>query len=234
MRITYLSNSGFCVEVGDDYLVFDCHNPRGQPALACETLRQYRTVTVFISHSHGDHYARDIWKTENARFAAAFDIDVPSPYKGVCTSFRPGDATEINGLSVRAFGSTDEGVSFYVERGDVALFHAGDLNDWHWRDEGGETFAREAEDAFLRELTKIKAAKLKPIDMAFFPVDPRIGSDYYRGALLFAKAMRPKRFMPMHFGKTYAPPKTFIADMAPYTKLLTPPAMGETIETARP
>ena len=42
----------------------------------------------------------------------------------------PGD------IKVKAYGSTDAGVSFLVTTsGGRKIFHAGDLNDWHWQDD---------------------------------------------------------------------------------------------------
>lgn len=229
MRITYLSNSGFALENANELLVFDCHNPKKQAALDANLLQAKKSVTAFISHIHGDHYSTDIWGLPNTRFIAGFDVPVPSPVSALCTNLRPGEQATVNGLHITAYGSTDEGVSFYVQWGETTVFHAGDLNDWHWRDEGGEDYAHKQELLFMQELERIQQNEQPPV-LAFFPVDPRMGTDYYRGAILFAQAMRPKYFMPMHFGRQFAPPPSFFEQIAPYTTLLTPPEMGNSID----
>jgi L-ascorbate metabolism protein UlaG (beta-lactamase superfamily) len=37
-------------------------------------------------------------------------------------------------------------------------------------------------------------------DLAMFPVDPRLGKDYWKGALQFIDAVHPHLLAPMHFG----------------------------------
>ncbi|MEL7602952.1 MAG: MBL fold metallo-hydrolase [Bacillota bacterium] len=220
MKITYLGNSGFALERDGGILVIDCYNPAQHPLLSDVSLSTMRTVTALISHSHSDHYSPDIWKLKNARFAAGFDVPAPM---GV-PKMRPGQAVAPNSMQVTAYGSTDEGVSFHIVWDGVSIFHAGDLNDWHWRDEGGEAYARDAQARFLTELERIKAG-VKNIDLAFFPVDPRMGSDYYRGAILFCQELHPVRLMPMHFGKSFRPPQQFYEEIAPLTTLLEPPTV---------
>ena len=43
----------------------------------------------------------------------------------------------LKGVKIKAFGSTDIGISFLVSVDGVDIFHAGDLNWWHWWDEDG-------------------------------------------------------------------------------------------------
>ncbi len=220
MKITYLGNSGFALERDGGMLVIDCYNPAQHPLLSDFSLSTMHYVTALVSHAHSDHYSPDIWKLKNARFAAGFDVPAPM---GV-PKIRPGQTVLPNGMQVTAYGSTDEGVSFHIVWDGVSIFHAGDLNDWHWRDEGGETYARDAEARFQAELGRIKAG-VKNIDLAFFPVDPRMGSDYFRGAILFCQELHPVRLMPMHFGKSFCPPQQFYEEIAPLTTLLEPPAL---------
>lgn len=229
MQITYLSNSGFLLEQDDEALIFDCYNPKKQTALRDEALLKKSAVTAFVSHVHGDHYSPDIWKLAGAQFVVSFDVPAPGELRPRVTVLHPGESAAVNGIRVRAYGSTDEGISFYVQWREHAIFHAGDLNDWHWRDESDEAYVRQAEEHFLRELARIRENEQPPL-LAFFPVDPRMGTDYYRGAILFAKTMRPKYFIPMHFGGRFAPPQAFFEEIAPYTELLAPPEMGRSIK----
>ena len=48
---------------------------------------------------------------------------------------KKGDCYADDVLRVHAFGSTDVGISFLVEAEGKKIFHAGDLNNWHWMDE---------------------------------------------------------------------------------------------------
>jgi L-ascorbate metabolism protein UlaG (beta-lactamase superfamily) len=109
------------------------------------------------------------------------------------------------GVQVKSFGSTDEGLSFLVQADGLSIFHAGDLNWWHWK---GETKAERdwAESIFKAEIAKIGSPA---IDVAFFPVDPRLEEFYSIGAEYFAAKLQPKLLVPMHFGDTYATTKAF-------------------------
>lgn len=224
MKITYLGNSGFALERDGGILVVDCYDPEKHTLLSDGSLAQMRYATALVSHVHRDHYSPEIWNLNGARFAAGFDVPAPV---GV-PKMRPGQTVAPNGMQVTAYGSTDEGVSFHIAWDGVSVFHAGDLNDWHWRDEGGDDYARTEEAKFLQELAKIRAG-IQNIDLAFFPVDPRMGSDYYRGAILFCKEMHPVRFMPMHFGKAFKPPQAFYEEIASLTTLLEPPAIDKSM-----
>ena len=48
-------------------------------------------------------------------------------------------------LRIQAFGSTDVGISFLIHLQGKSIFHAGDLNNWHWSEESTEQEIRKAE-----------------------------------------------------------------------------------------
>ena len=79
---------------------------------------------------------------------------------------------------------------------EYTIFHAGDLNLWHWRDVSTVREIAQAEDAFYAAMKPLEKEK---IDVAFFPVDPRQGSLYDAGALYFLMSVKPRLMIPMHF-----------------------------------
>lgn len=89
-----------------------------------------------------------------------------------------------------------------IEGEEKRIFHAGDLNNWHWAEESTAEESRESEDHFLRELDCL-AGEVEQVDMALFPVDPRLGKDYMRGACQFIDRIHPRWFAPMHFWEKY-------------------------------
>lgn len=220
MQIRYLGNSGFAFLWEERLLVVDCYNPGAHPWLF-ESAASKQSVTVLASHRHSDHFSKDMLTLPHATFLFGYDIRAEAN----ANYLRPGEEAVVNGFSVRAFGSTDEGVSFAVQTEDgTRLFHAGDLNNWHWRDEGGDDYAKQAETQFLAELELVRAGVPSPA-LACFPVDPRMGSDYFRGAVQFASALRPRLFVPMHFGAAFNPPAAFFKEMQPLTTLFTQPLL---------
>ncbi len=118
-----------------------------------------------------------------------------------------GEATA-TGMSRSGPTGADEGVSFHVLMGGLSVFHAGDLNCWHWPEESTEEESRRAIAEFEREMAEIAQNVVEP-DVAFFPVDPRMAADYDRGALYFARTVRPRLFVPMHFRKETRAPTAF-------------------------
>ena len=99
-------------------------------------------------------------------------------------------------ISVTAYDSTDLGVSFLVTAFGMNIFHAGDLNLWHWRQESSLHEIEAAEEAFYKACDPIPA---DTIDLAMFPVDPRQGMMYDAGANHFIMSKKPRLFIPMHW-----------------------------------
>lgn len=227
--ITYLSNSGYALLYNGNLLVFDCYNPTSHALSGWLKENVNENTTVFISHTHADHYSKDIFLLPANDYVLSFDIRAPKQADKNIITLSPGENARVNGLEVRAFGSTDEGVSFYVNIDGLSVFHAGDLNYWHWLDEGGESYAKEALLSFNSVMQKIRA-DIGSLDLAFFPVDPRLGSDYYRSAVMFAELMKPKYLMPMHFGREYNKNEAFVSEMESLTILLDPPDRGKSLE----
>ncbi len=186
--VTYLEHSGFLVEADGKQLVFD-YLGKG--------LDESRLTdgVVFVSHAHRDHCSSEalgLIERDRARGVVSFDVKRKGPWQTV----RPGDRVDAGGVHVRAFRSTDQGVSFLAEAGGTRVFHAGDLNFWHWRAESTPAEVAEARRAFDRAIAEIEG---EPVDIAMFPVDPRMGEGYDEGAMEFARRVRPALLIPMHY-----------------------------------
>ena len=83
--------------------------------------------------------------------------------------------------------------------GGLNIFHAGDLNLWHWREESTLRQIAEAEERFNAAMAPIEQLH---IDIAMFPLDPRMGGMFDAGANHFIMAVKPRVFIPMHwFGR---------------------------------
>ncbi len=205
MRVTYLFHSGFTVQAGDELLVFDYWAPRG-PLLTAADLAGFRQVSVFVSHGHHDHFDPAIygWRAENVRYVLSGDI--PPHHEG--SRIAPGQTLSLPGMSVTALPSTDQGVAFLVESGGRTVFHAGDLNLWHWPQESTAGEVRAARDAFLSAVAPLAG---RQIDLCMFPVDPRQGDGFDEGALWVLEHIRPRVFLPMHFASDPAALQGFAA-----------------------
>ena len=232
ISVEYLGGSGFLVSLGDIGMLFDASEtgPDQRKLPDKETLSRFRKLYVFISHHHDDHFSPTVYDLCGADAAYILGFDIPQPYRGVRMS--PGDEQTFGSVTVHAYGSTDEGVSFLVRFAGITLFHAGDLNLWHWRDESSITEIEAAERAFYDCVAPIPSQK---IDVAFFPVDPRQGSMYDAGAGYFIMTVKPKVFIPMHFqGRPDVAMRFAVTGETPFTRIVALDAAGDHIDLHLP
>ena len=200
--VTYFHNSGLSVAIEDTLLIFDywCgENGAALPPAARITdaeLKSYARVLVFVSHEHEDHFDEIIyrWDYEHLPITYIVSDDLPIGKRG--KRMKPGDTMTVDGVEIAAFDSTDKGVSFYVTVDGLHIFHAGDLNLWHWREESTPREIARAEADFYAAVDPLTRV---PIDIAMFPVDPRMGGLYDAGANHFVMAVKPSVFIPIHW-----------------------------------
>jgi L-ascorbate metabolism protein UlaG (beta-lactamase superfamily) len=147
---------------------------------------------------------------EGANLKWIFSDDILSKIfnkKNLCFLAK-GDVYRDERVLIKAYGSTDEGVSFYMEAGGKKIFHAGDLNNWHWNEEETKEDAAKNEQKFLDEL-ELLAKEVPALDAAMFPVDSRLGKDYMRGAGQFLDRIKTGLFIPMHFWNDFESARAF-------------------------
>lgn len=198
--IYYLENSGFAVETPEHLLVFDYIRDGGEVKLG-EKVRHKNTL-VFVSHGHADHYNPHIWSWREAnpkiRYILSSDVQENGPD---ISRMSPLQRLSFADAEVATYDSTDLGVSFVVTTDGFTIFYAGDLNWWHWKEESTAEEVRQSEILFMQALAPLVG---QDIDIAFFPVDPRLGSEFALGPQRFLDLVKPRLFVPMHFGENYA------------------------------
>jgi len=168
-----------------------------------------KNILIFDFYKFSDHFNKEIltWleMNENIKYILSDDIKIHRHKNFYFT--KEDDSFELDNLKINTFGSTDLGSSFYVNAENKNIFHSGDLHFWHWEDDSPEE-EKAMYDAYIVQLEKIK--KLDRIDMAFVPVDPRLGVNTLEGVELFYKFLKPKMIIPMHFSDDYSRMKEFI------------------------
>jgi L-ascorbate metabolism protein UlaG (beta-lactamase superfamily) len=184
-----------------------------------------RPFFLFVSHVHADHCSPRV--LEFAREPGAFLVledeaaerllgrgDAAGDARRGVVRLGPGATVRLGGagrpvaasapavLEVATFGSTDRGVSFRVRLDGRTLFHAGDLNDWYWEEESTAAELVADEAAFDRIVEEIRVAEQAagdaPLDVAFLPLDPRLGAHATRGPLRFVRRLPTTLVVPMH------------------------------------
>lgn len=204
MNIIYLGHSGFLVETATSFYIFDYVKGR----LPEEIYETSKNIYVFASHVHPDHFTPDVFewnkRFSNVKYILSHDItkkiDRIKRFKirsegCEIISAREDEKIRIGDITVETLKSTDIGVAFIVTEAEGVIYHAGDLNWWHW-DEEDKAWNRNMEVNFKKEITKIAD---KEIDVAFMPLDPRQEEAYWLGMQYTLEQVRIKKVYPMHF-----------------------------------
>jgi L-ascorbate metabolism protein UlaG (beta-lactamase superfamily) len=204
MKVEYIYHSGFTVETDNYFLVFDYY--KGDIEL------EDKKTIIFCTHNHPDHYNSEIfkWLEKNNKILYVMSSDIETKPSVRTYILDPYEDLKLHDIEINTFGSTDKGVSFLIKVEGKTIFFAGDLNWWHWNDDSKEE-QEDMEKAFKNEIEKIKG---RDIDIAFFPVDPRLKENYYLGGEYFINEIKPKVFIPMHFGDNFETTKKFVHKMS--------------------
>ena len=203
MRITYIHHSCFLLESTSCAVLVDYwKDTRGEADGIVHDLLENddRPLYVLCTHFHQDHYNPEIlsWKSSRVRLILSKDIlRRRRPPLDAASWMVKGGVFEDEMVCVRAFGSTDSGVSYSVlmkETGQL-LFHSGDMGNWRT---GDDEESAVTEKRFLGELKDVRKIHQK-VDAVMLPVDPRIGEYALRGMEQFLKAVPARLVIPMHF-----------------------------------
>lgn len=193
MKIIHLHHSGFLIQFEDKTLIFDSFTK-----IPNSFMRKGLPHYFFVTHGHSDHFSRDILNTGSEYHPTfIFSNDIPEMNTPRHHRMAPYQHMSFAGMDIRTFGSTDLGVSFYIATNNHRIFHAGDLNWWDW-----DTTLRPTIDPVQEEKDyKTELAKIKglPMEIAFIPVDPRLGDSFYKAGKYFIEEFHPKVLIPMHF-----------------------------------
>ena len=210
MRVTFLAHSGFFVELEGVCLLFDWWKGALPP------LPPEKPLLVLASHRHEDHFKPEIFGLDGGprtvRFLLGKDIRLTERNRaswglseetaGHCFSLAGNETAEpLPGIRVETLPSTDEGVAFLVPCRQKTIYHAGDLNWWHWEGEP-DPWNPQMETDFKRYAEPLRRRRL---DLAFLPLDPRQQSAESWGFTYLMDLADVRRAFPMHQWNDYSP-----------------------------
>lgn len=223
MTVTYLAHSGFLVEWEKFYTLFDWWKGELPP------LNREKPLLVFASHSHEDHFDPKIFKLPETypltRYILSHDIrlatrrweklGMTNEIFSRVTSIRVDSllATEVAGeaLTVRTIHSTDAGVAFLLSAEGRLVYHGGDLNWWHWEEEGKQ-YCNNMAANYRHAIEKLAACVRDSaadsgceavIDAAMAPLDPRLEDAFGLGVDYLLKTVEVRKLFPMHMWDKY-------------------------------
>jgi len=200
MRIVFLDHSGFLVELEKVSLLFDWWKgdlpplPRGMP------------LYIFASHRHPDHLDPKIFSLDGGGREVCFILGGGIRPKDLahwgispetaerCRFLKGGQALSLPIAEIETLPSTDEGVAFLVTAEGQTLFHAGDLNWWHWEGED-KAWNHNMAANFKRYSEPLRG---RTVGLAMLPLDPRLGEAGFWGPKYFLELADIRKFLPMH------------------------------------
>lgn len=215
MRVIYLDHSGFLVELDTVCLLFDWWKGELPPL-------PDKPLTVFASHRHSDHFQPEIFHLDDGsrevRFILGKDIKlsahnlekwgVSPETAGKCIRAGRDETISLSGVEILALPSTDSGAAFLVRADGKTVYHAGDLNWWHW-DEDSLADRRNMEVNFKRYLEPLRGQRL---DLAFVPLDARLGDAFGLGFRYLMRLADVCRIFPMHQWEDYGATARFLTE----------------------
>ena len=207
MKVTYLYHSGFAVELEKHIFVFDYMKGK------LPDWDGRKEIIFFASHKHPDHFVMEIFqwfgKYENLRYVLGSDIKLSDKYlecngvdpcvKTVITNAGKNRTLELGDVKIETLRSTDEGVAFIVCTEGKTIYHAGDLNWWHWEGEA-DSWNTQMEKDYKKEISLIDG---RHFDVAFVPLDPRLEWAYGLGMQEFLEHTDTDHVFPMHMWDDY-------------------------------
>ncbi len=226
-HIDYLDHSGFLFETESCLLIFDYfRDPAG--VVEKRLSESEKPVYFFASHVHADHFSPAIARFEERVKGYILHEDCRLTLKDeakVC-HMAVKERRAFDEFEVQMYGSTDEGGSFMVISDEWTIFHAGDLNWWHWAGEPAEENI-EAGKNFKEELACIKETH---VDVAFFPVDARLQVAREWGVKAFLSHTDAGLLVPMHANGPLWLPSYEFRYTYPAQKIWMPKKPGESDE----
>jgi len=195
--IWYLDHSGYAIKTKNNLLIFDYWERQpltengsiNNGYINPEELKDLN-VTVFVSHTHGDHFSQVIFdwndKIKNINYVLGFEHNTDIAY-----NYIPARETKMVGnINITPVVSNDSGQGFYVEVDGVTIFHPGDHTN----------ISRDMCPNYTGDV-KFLAEMHKRTDIAFFPVTGCRFRDKVAlnmGTEFALKTMKPILALPMH------------------------------------
>ncbi|NCC15849.1 MAG: MBL fold metallo-hydrolase [Clostridia bacterium] len=200
MKVTYFNHSGFLIETENKVLVFDYYSQGGRFDFFDPKNYVGKDIVFFVSHNHGDHFDTRIFQwAEQAAYVLSHDVKAESAFRGEILYVKAHETYHFHDMVIETLRSNDEGVAFAVEADGKTIYHAGDLNWWHWDGESKE-FNDQIAQSYQEEIQRIKG---RIFDVAFVPADLRLADKYCWATDYFMQEVGGAAVFPMHFWRRF-------------------------------
>ena len=208
MKVWHLNHSGVAVETENHLLFFDIFGEALTPAeneglekgVINPAQMQDKDILFFVSHEHHDHFDPKIFGLDKMGKRVRYVL--PEEFDEIFEDgifVHANMQVQLEDCRITTLDSTDIGVAYLVEIDGMRIYHAGDLNWWHWEGEPA-SWNRNMETGFRREIDSIAGERF---DAAFVPLDPRLEAAYGLGMDYFLQKTSATHVFPMHMWEEY-------------------------------
>ena len=200
--VWFLGHSSWAIKTRNHFMIFDYFINSHEKAPADSSLAsgyilpkelKGEKITVFASHSHGDHYNKNIFKWKESIPGISYVLCFnPADATGEYTYIPVHETKTVDGIKISTIKSTDLDGGYLVEVDGLVIFHPGDLANR--QDNLMKAFADEID---------LVAGKGLKIDMAFVPIRGcSLGSptQVKLGINYIVDKLHPNLLIPMHAG----------------------------------
>ena len=204
MKVNYIRHSGFLLEWDNCYWLFDYYRDR------IPELDPKKSLFVFVSHDHEDHFNEEIFNMFGGRDKTLFLLSEDCDLWGLepdvdIVTLKPNEHYVYNDffgkdIDVTTLESTDQGVAFLIKYMGRTVYFSGDLHWWDWP---GEMSPGEREDMkrrYFREVEKLRGVK---IDLAFAVLDPRQHEIAWQGMDKLMRTADVDLVIPIHMWRRF-------------------------------
>ncbi len=189
MRVVHLYHSGVLIETESIQVFIDVISD------ISHWIDYKKTIYFFVTHGHHDHWDSSIAKYQGDQVYYVISDDIHDFGQLRVLSVMPNRKYSVGQLEVETFESTDMGVSLLIHIENFVVFHAGDLNWWHWVNDDEDKQAEEAQN-YKRIVKRLPPEHL---DVAFIPCDSRLGEAMMWASDYFMSAKSVGHLIPIHF-----------------------------------
>ena len=223
LTVRYIYHSCFVLENDEIVVVFDYwKDPLGY--LHDILSATQKTVYVFVSHFHEDHYNAEIlnWGRGDSRIKTrprlmlSYDTVRRRRVQRnlVRDIMNPEHFYEDEYLRANYYRSTDIGVAVALTFSDgTTVFHAGDLNNWYFADgENLKVSLDEMEGMYMAVVRSVRS-DIEHFNHVMLPIDPRLGSNMLRSSMQWLNKIYTDNFYPMHFWDQFSLIENCLSEM---------------------
>lgn len=117
---------------------------------------QDKDILFFVSHEHHDHFDPKIFGLDKMGKRVRYVL--PEEFDEIFEDgifVHANMQVQLEDCRITTFDSTDIGVAYLVEIDGMRIYHAGDLNWWHWEGEE-ESFNLDQATRYQHEMQQLK------------------------------------------------------------------------------